>query len=115
MAFRGLLLGGGQDGGGRVVTSFSIPPGLESEAGHDVLACLADGLEVRLGNDSDEGSEGMTSFRRMPSGFVIQVGGHGWQSDWKPTDDASVLNAVRELAAHNRDGQGQLIRHKGRE
>src|SRR5579862_3317077 len=115
MAFRGLSLGGGQDSGGCIVISFSIPPGLESEAGLDVLACLADGLEVCLGDDSDEGSEGMTSFRRMQSGLVIQVGGHGWQSDWKPTDDVGVLDAVRELAAHNRNGQGQLIRYKGRE
>ena len=45
-----------------------------------MLACLADGLEVCLGNDSDEGSEGMTSFRRIQAGLVIQVGGHGWQS-----------------------------------
>ena len=113
MAFRGLSLGAERDRGGCVITSFSIPQGLESEAGHDVLACLADGLEVALGNDLDEGGEGLTSFRRGPSGLVVQVGGHGWQSDWKPTDDAGVLAAVTELAAHNRNGRAQLIRHKG--
>jgi hypothetical protein len=113
MTFRGLSLGGEHDCGGCVVVAFGIPTGLEREAGLDVLACLADGLEVSLRNDLDEGGEGSTSFRRTPTGLVRLVGGHGWQSGWKPTDEAGVLASVTELAEHNRSNQGSLIRQKG--
>ena len=112
MTFVGLSLGEQHDRGGAIVMSFGILPGLESEAGLDVLAYLADGLEVALENDLDEGHEGVTSFRRTRSGLVTQIGGHGWQSGWKPTDDAGVLATVIELAVLNRGDEGRLIRHK---
>src|SRR5262249_24498982 len=113
MTLRGLSLGGERDCGGCIVVSFGIPTGLERGAGLYVLACLGGGVGVSLRNDLDEGGEGSTSFRRTPTGLVKLVGGHGWQSGWKPTDEAGVLASVMELAEHNRSNQGSLIRQKG--
>lgn len=113
MTVRGLSLGGEYDSGGCTAIAFGIPKGSEREAGLDVLACLADGLEVSLRNDLDEGGEGSTSFRRTPTGLVKRVEGHGWQSGWKPTDEGDVLASVTDLAEHNRSNQGSLIRQKG--
>jgi hypothetical protein len=118
MAFLGLSLEGTRDDGICLITNFAIPLGRESEAGRELLACLADGVEVCLRNDADEGGEGCTIYRRSPSGLVTMCGGHGCQSDWKPTNEAGVLVAVAELAAHNRGGlgaQGSLVRYKRRD
>ncbi len=116
MVFLGISLEGDRETGGCSITCFAIPPGHESAAGRDLLACLADGVEVCLRNDLDEGGEGCTLFRRSPSGLVTKVGGHGWQSEWVPTDEASVLASVAELAVLNRGRhwgeQGMLTRAK---
>jgi hypothetical protein len=119
MAFLGLSLEGERDAGGQFITYFAIPAGRESAAGDDLLVCLADGAEVCLHNDLDEeGGEGCTFFRRVGSSLVTMVGGHGWQGDWKATDEAGVRTAVAELADLNRGGhwstQGSIIRSKRR-
>jgi hypothetical protein len=111
MELPGLVLGGDRDTGGSIITGFAIAPGRETQAGRDVLACLAAGMEVTLPNDLDEGGEGSTSFRRAEVGFVKQVGGHGWQSGWRPATEADVLAAVVELAARP-DSRGSLVRDK---
>jgi hypothetical protein len=64
MTFLGLTIDGSRDAGGQLITYFAIPVGRESAAGHDVLACLADGAEVCLSNDLNDGSEGCTLFCR---------------------------------------------------
>src|SRR5262249_58398314 len=111
MTLRGLSLGDERDTGGCIVTPFGVVPGRERQAGRDVLACLAGGLEVSLSNDLDEGGEGSTSFCRTRSGLARQVGGHGWQSGWEPATEADVLAAVAALAA--RPGRrGSLVRYK---
>jgi hypothetical protein len=116
MTCLGLTIEGSRDAGGHFITYFAIPAGRESAAGHDLLACLADGAEVCLSNDLDEGREGCTLFCRSAMGLVTKVAGHGWQSEWKPTDEAGVLSAVAELADLNRGGhwrtQGSIIRSK---
>lgn len=104
MTFDGLLVEGSRDAGSCLLNYFAIPPGQESVAGRELLACLAEGAEVSLSNDLDEGGEGCSCFRRLPSGLVMKIGGHGWQSDWKPIDEAGFLAAVAELAGHNRGG-----------
>jgi hypothetical protein len=112
MAFSGLSIEGNRDAGSCFITYFAIPPGRETLAGRELLALLGDGTEVRLSNDLDEGGEGTTGFRRSASGLDTMVGGHGWQSDWKPIDEATFLALVAELAVHNRGGpvaQGQII------
>jgi hypothetical protein len=69
-----------------------------------------------LRNDLDEGHEGCTLFRHSASGLETMIGGHGWSSNWKPTDEAGVLSDVAELADLNRGGhwssQGSLDRRK---
>jgi hypothetical protein len=112
MELPGLVLGSDHDTGGYIVTGFAIAPGREEQAGRDVLACLAAGLEFALPNDLDEGGEGSTSFRRTGSGLVRLVGGHGWQSGWRPVGESDVLAAVSELAAHP-DWRGSLRWDKG--
>lgn len=116
MTFLALSVEGSRDAGSHVTTYFGIPPGLEDVAGQDLLRCLADGFEVCLRNDLDEGHEGCTLFRRAPSGLETMVRGHGWSSKWKPTDEADVLSAVAELVEFNRGGhwsiQGSLDRYK---
>jgi hypothetical protein len=97
-------------------TYFAIPPGREEAAGRDLLRCLADGMEVWLRNDLDEGGEGATLFRCSRSGLETMFGGHGWSSSWTATDEAGVCAAVRDLAVFNRGGhwaaQGELIGQK---
>jgi hypothetical protein len=116
MKFFGLSEEGSRDAGGHIITYFGIPVGQEEAAGRDLLACLTDGFEVSLCNDLDEGLEGTTQFMLLPSGLVTKVGGHGWSSQWKPTDEAGFLSAVTELANLNRGGdwsrQGSLSRSK---
>lgn len=117
MTFLGLTVEGCRDAGSHVITYFAIPPGKEEAAGCDLLVSLADGFEVLLRNDLDEeGHEGCTLFRRSPSGLETMVGGHGWSNTWKPTDEASFLSAVVELAKFNRGGhwstQASLDRRK---
>ena len=112
MELPGLVLGGDHDTGGYIVTTFAIAPGREEQAGRDVLACLAAGLEVALPNDLDEGGEGSTSFRRTGAGLVRRIGGHGWQSGWRPVSESDVLAAVAELAARP-DWRGSLRQDKG--
>lgn len=111
MRYKALALEGKQDVGGRT-THFSIPAGREAEAARDLLNCLAVGLEVCLSNDLDEGHEGVTFFRRTDEGLSTKVGGHGWQGDWWPIEEAGFIAVVAELAPHNRGGhwstQGQL-------
>ncbi|HEX9045743.1 MAG TPA: hypothetical protein VF988_01840 [Verrucomicrobiae bacterium] len=96
---------------GRII-SFSIPEGKEADSGLELLACLADGFEVWLNNDLDEGDEGCAIFKRSASGFVTMIGGHGWSGKWEPIDQEGVLSAVFELAKFNRGGhwstQGSL-------
>src|SRR5262249_62241815 len=75
MTLRGLSLGDERDTGGCIVTPFGVVPGRERQAGRDVLACLAGGLEVSLSNDLDEGGEGSTAFCRTRSGLARQGGG----------------------------------------
>lgn len=104
VAFVGLSPEGGRDAGGQFITYFGIPVGRELDAGHDVVACLIGGAEVSLGNSLDEGHEGTTSFRRVGSGLETKVGGHGWQGDWKPIDEAGILVSVAALAPLNRGG-----------
>lgn len=116
MTFDHLIVEGGRDAGNRVLTYFAIPPGQEEDAGHDLLRCLADGFEVSLRNDLDEGGEGCTVFRGSPSGLETMRFGHGWSSNWEPTDETSFLSSVAELATFNRGGhwdtQGSLERRK---
>src|SRR5262245_41278315 len=94
LTFLGLSVEGTRDAGGHITIDFAIPAGQEAAAGRDLLACLADGFEVWLRNDLDEGCEGCTLFRRTPSGLATMVGGHGWSGEWQPTDEAAVLSAV---------------------
>ena len=112
MRFEALALEGEQEAAGRI--SFAIPLGREADAARELLACLAAGFEVCLRNDLDEGHEGTTFFRRTAAGLSTKVGGHGWQGDWRPIDDAGFVAAVAGLAAHNRGGQwstrGTLVR-----
>jgi hypothetical protein len=118
MEFTGLTLEDERDTGGSLTTHFAVPPGRESEAAHDLLACLAAGAEIKLRNDLDEGGEGITFFRRTPAGLSSKVGGHGWQGQWQPIDEAEFVAAVMELAPHNRggsQGQGSLVRYKRRD
>jgi hypothetical protein len=116
MTFVGVLPEASRDSGSHGCTYFAIPAGQELAAGRDLLACLADGCEVCLRNDLDEGGEGCTSFRRWQSGLMTMVGGHGWQSGWTLTDEASIVAAVVELASFNRGGhwsrQGSITRGK---
>jgi hypothetical protein len=64
MTFLGLTIDGSRDAGGHIITLCAIPAGRESAAGRDLLACLADGAEVCLSNDLDDGGEGCTLFCR---------------------------------------------------
>lgn len=106
-----------RDAGSSVVTRFSIPEGLELEAASDLCACLAEGAEVCLRNDLDEGLEGLTCFRLTRSSFEFMIGGHGWRSGWKPIDEAGIRAEVTSLAQHNRGGNwshcGTIRRPKG--
>ena len=67
----GLLILGDRDDGCNLVTDFSIPVGREAAAGHDLLTFLADGCEICLKNDLDEGGEGCTFFRKSSSGVDL--------------------------------------------
>lgn len=99
-------------GGGRLVTYFGVPAGNENLAITDILSCLAKGFVVKLSNDLDEGLEGLTMLRMTPSGFEMMIGGHGWSSKWKQTDEAEIVKIVKDLAPLNRGGhsnaQGSL-------
>jgi hypothetical protein len=116
MTFLGLSVEGSRGDRGKVIIYFGIPAGRELVAGGDLLACLAEGAEVCLRNNLDDGGEGYLFFRNSPSGLVTMIGGHGWQSEWKPTDECAVLSAVAELADFNRGGhwstQGSSARRK---
>jgi hypothetical protein len=116
MTFDALIIEGGRDAGSHVLTYFAIPAGKEGAAGRDLLRCLADGFEISLRNDLDEGLEVCTVFRSSPSGLETLTFGHGWSSKWKSTDETSFLSSVAELAAFNRGGhwstQGSLDRRK---
>jgi hypothetical protein len=115
MTFGGLSLEGERDAGSCFITYFAILPGREAEAARDLLACLADGIEVCLCNDLDGGGEGLTSFCHTPTGLSSMVGGHGWQGSWRPIDEVGFAAAILDLAAHNRGGQcarGSLVRYK---
>lgn len=102
--FESILIEERRDAGSRQTIYFAIPSGRESAAGSELLTCLADGAEVSLRNDLDEGGEGFSSFCRSSSGNFTRVGGHGWQNEWKPIDEAAFLTAVVEMACHNRGG-----------
>jgi hypothetical protein len=94
-------------GGGRIETYFTMPAGKESLAASDILLCLAEGHEIMLSNDLDdgEGYEGCTFIRRSSSGGLeMKTGGHGWSSDWKPANEVEVTTTVKELAHRNRHG-----------
>jgi hypothetical protein len=116
MTFDGLMVEGRREAGSRLITHFAFRPGQEEAAGRELLACFADGAEVGLRNDPDEGGEGLSTFRCSTSGLVSMINGHGWQSAWKPIDESGFLRAVAGLACHNRGGpfgQGSIIRDTG--
>jgi hypothetical protein len=116
MKFVALREVGSLNTGGYIKIYFGIPVGREEAAGRELLACLAEGFEVCLCNDLDEGHEGLTEFQLLPSGLMTRNGGHGWSGQWKPVDEAGFLAKVAELANLNRgenEGrQGSLRRWK---
>jgi hypothetical protein len=103
--FSGLSIEGHRNiGGGRLLTYFAIPIGKEAAAASDILSCLAEGFEVMLNNDLDEGNEGYTQLRMSPFGLEIMTGGHGWSSNWKHIEEAEASAVVKDLAHLNRGG-----------
>jgi hypothetical protein len=113
-----LLIMETRDTGGSLVTYFGIASGLEHEAGDEILEHLRAGAEIWLRNDLDQGGEGCTQFRHGGEGYATAVFGHGWSSEWKPTDERGVVAAVIELAHLNRathaGDRGSINRPKSR-
>lgn len=107
-----------RDTRGWLVTYFGITPGLEPEAGAQLLEHLHGGAEIWLHNDLDQGGESCTQFRHGADGYATAVFGHGWSSEWKGTDERAVLAAVTELARLNRathaGDRGSINRPKAR-
>lgn len=105
-----------QDTGASSLSWFSIPAGQEQPAAQALLQCLAEGAEVSLCNEGDEGNEGTTRIRRSVDGLEMRVVGHGWTGSWTPIDENGFVEVVLKLSALNRGGhwsrQGRISKRK---
>jgi hypothetical protein len=110
----GLAFVGRHDDDSRTITSFRIEEGREQAAATSLIRLVNQGYEVSLRNDLDEGLEGCTDFRKSAAGYEKLIGGHGWQSGWKPVDEADVLSEIVSLAPLTRDPHagGSLVQRK---
>lgn len=114
MTSLGLTFSRVHDTGGAIITGFMILEGQEQPGAESLLQFVDQGYELSLRNDLDEGGEGSTGFRRGAAGYERLIGGHGWQSGWKPVGRQELLSEVAALAAFTRPPHptGSLVRRK---